>query len=81
MEYTTVRLSQIHHVVDLPEPVFRTRKDWRRYQVNLKRMRARFDAQLMEMLFGPPAPPPPPYRAQPRAGKPFSIFDCLNSPA
>ena len=43
----------------LDHPPIRSAKEWRRYQVMLKRLQEHIDKRLMESLFGPPSPPRP----------------------
>lgn len=69
METITVSLRNIEYVPQLERPVFRNRKDWRRYQVALKRMQGRIDRHIMQAMFGSdfePSQPAWPPRREPR---------------
>lgn len=53
MKVTTIRLSQIETIRDVPEmPPIRTAKEWRRYQVMVKRMAAAIDESIKRALYG-----------------------------
>lgn len=77
MEYATVTWKPVAPKVELP--IFRNRKDWRRYQVMLKRMSARIDADIMATVLGqgPFDPPPESYPTKPRKARSF-LFDPAN---
>lgn len=48
----TVRIDYSYKLADIPEPRIRTAKEWRRYQVLLKKMRQRIDEQIMRSIYG-----------------------------
>ena len=77
MKTTTYRMSQITTVHDVPEPVIRSSKQWRRYQVMLKRLQAELDLSVYGALLGPFGAPPPPPRREPRGSCGY-ILDCLS---
>jgi hypothetical protein len=52
MEMTTIRVSEVRLSPELKAPAFKTRKDWRRYQVALKRMGEAMDASILRSIYG-----------------------------
>ena len=61
METTTIRITQVAHVPELAPPIIRTAKEWRRYQVMLRRLNERIEAQMLRANYGDPFgfnPPP-----------------------
>lgn len=53
MKEVTIRISQIDIIRDLPEaPPIRTSKEWRRYQVMVKRMSAAIDEGIRRAIYG-----------------------------
>lgn len=76
MEITEVRLATIDQV-RLDPPIFRNRKDWRRYQVAMKRMRAKIDEQMTRLMFGPGYDPNSPGTTYPPRSEPRRSFFSL----
>lgn len=77
METTEIRVTATHELSP-GRPVFRNRKEYRRYRVAMKRASAKIDAAIMRAMFGdiPRQPPvyPPPHE---RRLTPFQILQMV----
>jgi hypothetical protein len=70
MKTVTVSYSTYaYKLADIPEPRIRSAKEWRRYQVAMKRLRRRIDDHFMRSVYGARYgcnPPPESYPPKPR---------------